>query len=67
MFLKHLNLRIIASHFFVKTKTWMRVPNLSSSNGVLPTAEDSGWFFVDQILIREKVFKETIIVVRVPH
>lgn len=44
MFLKHLNLRIIASHFFVKTKTWMRVPNLSSSNGVLPTAEDSGWF-----------------------
>lgn len=44
MFLKHLNLPIIASHFFVKTKTWTRVPNLSSSNGVLPTAEDSGWF-----------------------
>lgn len=27
--------------FLCKTKTWMRVPN-SSSNGVLPTDEDSG-------------------------
>lgn len=64
--LRHLNLRIIASHFFVKPKPgWEYLIRHHLMVSFLPTKTVDD--FADLILIREKVFMETITVVRVPY